>query len=360
MSNFITGKTVIVDGNSVALSKNRITVLGYFRFENLPFIEEISSNFVNNTGTISPIIENSSFGNGCRFRPNASFEFPLNIKRNSSLSVGFWMNPRNILPSVDSLSGEKVYYRSSLFDKANLSYSSSSGLISMSSGSFCFYEESRDENQNILIVHFMDEDDNEFILYTEPYDCDILHYFWISYSGSSKQVKVFIDGIEKNLELKYGSITDSISLSSDVYLSFNRSAIGKNSLLRNSSSLIDELIFLNEFITDKYIIASHINNGSLYSTQESLLWRRENNYVFGFDDPTSLEITSIFSNGNYIYVGRNDGMIMRGCRSIWESRRDFSVSEEKYYINKSVLSKDSVISFDEGALRLSKSNIQIK
>lgn len=360
MSNFITGKSVIIDGHSVVLNKNKINILAFFKFESMPFMEEVSSQFVNNTGTSSPIIETGVFGNGCRFRPMSSFEFPMEIKKNNSLSFGFWLNSKNILPSVSSSGGEKVYYRTPLFDKASLSYSSSSGLVSMIDGSFCVYEECKDENKNIIRIHMMNEDGEEFVAYSDEYECDILHYFWISYSGLNKKISIFIDGIEKDFYVESGQVPETINYSNGTFLSFNRSAIGNNSILRNSVSLLDELIFINECINDKYVIASHINNGSEYAIQESLSLRRESIFGFLFDDPTSLRITSIFSGGNYIYAGMNNGSIFKGDRYFWESRRDFSSSEEEKYLEKSFLSKDSIISFDDGSLKIFKANIQIR
>lgn len=360
MTTFIVGKSFTVDNNEIDLQRRIAQLLAFFKFESLPFIEEVSLEVLNNEGTQAPVLEIGAFGNGCRFRPQSRFSFPLELLNNRSLTIGFWLKPNNILPTVSSSTGLLVYYRTALIDKAEYEYSAGSGLVTISNGTFSIYEECRDNNKNILKIHLFGSDDNEVVLSTSDYECDKMHHFWIVYDGSLGQVKVFIDGVPRDVTVEEGEIPSTIRMSIGTYFNFNKSAVGYNALLRTNTGLIDEVVLINDAIIDQETIGRHINFGTEFAVDETLRWRQEVYQIFGFDDPTALHIGDIYSNGSNIYAGRSDGKLFKGSRLMWEVRRDFANNEEDSFIKKNLLATDSEITFEEGYLKISKANIQIR
>ena len=360
MATFIVGKSFTIDNGEIAPQRRISKLLAFFKFESLPFVEEVSLETLNNEGTQSPILELGAFGNGCRFRPQSRFSFPLEMDNGTGLTVGFWLRPNNILPTISSSTGLLVYYRTALMDKAEYEYSAASGLVTISNGTFSIYEECRDSNKNVLKIHLFDNDDNETVLSTSDYECDKMHHFWIVYDGNLREVKVFIDGISRDVVVEEGSVSSSIKMSQGTYFNFNKSAVGYNTLLRTNTGLLDEVVIINEAVNDQETLGIHINLGAEFAVDETLRWRQEVYQSFGFDDPTALQIGDIYSNGSNIYVGRSDGKLFKGGRLMWEVRRDFANNEEEGFIKKNFLADDSEINFQNGYLKISKANIQIR
>lgn len=359
MPNFVVGKSFSIDENSIAQARQSAKLVAFFKFESFPFIEETSLKVLNNDGEQPPVVEKGAFGDGCRFRPQSRFSFPLELKSDSALTIGFWLQPKNILPTVSASDASVVYYRSSLFGKASYSYSSTSGMVSIEEGSFVLYEECRDNNKNVLRIHLVGDDGSEVIVITPEYDCDIFHHFWITYNGLSREVVVFIDGIRKTIAIEDGEVPSTINKSFDISMNFNLSAIGYNALLRTNTGLLDELVIMDQAITDISVISRHINYGTEFAIDETLKWREETYQSFGFDDPTALHINCVYGNGTNIYVGRSDGKIFKGDRIMWESRHNFADEEEDAILTKKLLASDSSITFEEGALKIYKGNIRI-
>jgi hypothetical protein len=92
----------------------------------------------------------------------------------------FGLDQATLRPNVSNLTGLPVYYRMSLFDKVNFSYSSSTGYTSVDSGSFVFYEECRDDGFNVLKIVLIGSDFRETNVETEKYETGKFHHFWIA------------------------------------------------------------------------------------------------------------------------------------------------------------------------------------
>lgn len=330
------------------------------KFESVPFREELSGQVLQSTGDQYPFAEKSIYGNGLRLRPKSSLFLPLLLSKSDEFSFGFWLKPSWISPTISPLTNLPVYYRMSLFDKSNFVYTNSTGFVSSVDGTFIIYEESREDGFNVMKIYLRSSDGQDVVVETDSYQTGKFHHFWIAYYGPSRKLDVYIDGKLAKLFSEEGlAIPQNLNNNSSVYFHINYSAIGYSSLLRNNSGLIDELLFINQFIVDSKTISKVINIGIENVVDQSLLYQSEVDNCFSFDDPTALGVTSVLSNGKNFYAGRNDGTLFKGDRTMWQVRRDFANQDEINFVKKNIFDADSVVSVESGALKLFKASVRI-
>lgn len=330
------------------------------KFESSPFREELSDQLLQSSGEQYSFPEKSVYGNGLRMRPKASLFLPLLLSKTDEFSFGFWLRPFWISPTVNPLTNTSVYYRMSLFDKSNFSYSSSTGFVTATDGTFAFYEECREDGLNVLKIYLRSSDGTDVVVETEAYLSGKFHHFWISYYGPSRKLNVFIDGKAVRLFSEDGlSIPENLNDNSSVYFHINNSAIGYSSLLRNNAGLLDEVVFSGKYTVDGKTIAKIINVGAEAIVEQSLFYQGIVSNCFAFDDPTSLGVTSVLSNGKNFYAGRNDGVLFKGDRTMWQVRRDFASQDEIKFVKKNIFDADSIVSVENGALKLFKASVRI-
>ncbi len=330
------------------------------KFEQVPFVEEVSGQLLQFSGDQYSFPEKSVYGNGLRIRSKSSLFFPLLMSKSNEFSLGFWLNPSWISPTINPLTNFPVYYRMALLDRSDYSYSSSTGFVSPSNGTFSVYEECRENGFNVMKISLISSDGKIITVETESYESGKFHHFWMAYYGPSRRFQVFIDGKLVNLFSEDGlSIPENLSINSAVYFHINNSAIGYSSLLRNNSGLIDEMIFINQYIVDSKTLSKIINDGVEHAIDQSLFYQGKSHNCFSFDDPTALGITSLLSNGKNFYVGRNDGSLFKGDRTMWQVRRDFANPDEINFIKKNSFDVNSIIEIENGALKLYKASVRI-
>jgi len=332
----------------------------FLKFETIPIFEEISGQIIQTNNDQPPFLEKSVYGNGLRLRPRSGFSMPLLLDNPSEFTLGFWLKPNWISPTISPATNLPVYYRMSLMDKSAYSYTSATGYVSSTNTTFCVYEESIENEFNVMKIVFESPEHIQTTIRTEPYKTGEIHHFWISYYGPTRQVNVFIDGVLSPIFSEEGlSTPKTLNNTPSVPFNINLSAVGYSSLIRNNSGLLDELVFFNQAISDTSFIARAINFGVENVIDQSLLYNEIVDLCFAFDDPTALGVSSVISNGKNFYAGRNDGVLFRGDRTMWQVRRDFVNPEEINSLKKSVFADDSVIDIQNGSLKLSKASVRI-
>jgi hypothetical protein len=332
----------------------------FISFDSIPLIDEISGQSLQISGESLSTLVSGPHGQALKVQPRSKFNLSLLLNTTTEFSLGFWLNPSYIPPNVSNVTGLPVYYRMALFDKSNFSYSSSTGYTSADSGSFVVYEECREDGFNVLKILLIGSDLRETNLETERYETGKFHHFWITYYGPSRKLQVFIDGKSVALFSEDGyQIPTSIYDNPVIPFSINNSAVGYSSVLRNNNGTLDEVVFFNKFIIDIDKIATLINFGARYIIDESFSYRSYTHNCFAFDDPTSLGVTSVLSNGKNFYAGRNDGVIFKGDRVMWQSRRDFANADEVKFIKKNILDAEAIINVEDGALKIYKGSVRI-
>tara|TARA_B100000614_G_scaffold262909_1_gene300836 strand:+ start:331142 stop:332248 length:1107 start_codon:yes stop_codon:yes gene_type:complete len=335
----------------------------FAKFEELPLIDEISSKkFTVSASTQDAVfLEDGAFGRALRMKPLTTLQYGLGISSVTTFSMGFWLNPVNIIPTVNSQTGLPNYYRMGLIDKANYQLNGSSGIIEIIEGqtAFSISEECREDGKNRMRI-LLNMPAGSVVYETSEYTSGEWHFFWVAFSGPAQTIKVFIDGIEDTgLTQVSGSASLGSLVQTSTPLRINNSAHGFNSLIRGNYGLLDELIYETGFTTSPEIIGRHINLGSEFVVNETLLNLEEVYHAFAYDDPTTIDISSVYSNGKNIYAGRSDGRVFRGDRTMWRARRDFANKDEIRFIKSKVLASDSIVDFEDGALKLVKATARI-
>jgi hypothetical protein len=54
----------------------------------------------------------------------------------------------------------------------------------------------------------------------------------------------------------------------------------------------------------------------------------EVNQAAVFDDASTVQISALYSNRGNVYIGRSDGKLLKGVRTLWQRRSDFGNSNE--------------------------------
>ena len=345
--------------SKVLLSPGRRSKV-FFKFESFPLRDELASVTMQNVGSDSPLIVNGAYGNAFQLRPATTLSFPFALRERKQLSIGFWWTPVNMRPGINPNTGLNAYFRTPVISKSGFTLDLGSGLVSAQNATFVMYEESREDGKNVMHVLLESITGDQVVLESEEYDAGINHYFWFAFNGSAGLAKLFIDGKESSLEIIEGtSIPLTLNQVGSVQVEINNSAVGQNGLLRNTYAVIDELYMEDKYIADPFKIARYINFGSEYEIDAQLRNRDRVYTGFAFDDPTAINITAVYSNGTNIYAGRTDGRVFKGDRLLWRSRKDFANRDELSYVKTKFLSTESSVSIDDGALRISKSNVRI-
>lgn len=336
----------------------------FFKFELIPPLDQISGRKMTISGDVTsyPFLEDGVFGSGIKMRPQGYLIYPQSLPATfSQFSLGFWLQPVNIPPALNSLTGLFDSYHLSLLDKASFSVNNTNQTISASETdtTFVLYEECLADGNNRLKV-LLHDGYSETILVSDPYQSGVFHYFWISYHGESGRFDIRIDGLLSAIEVEKGSTIPSVLQSNPtVPFHINKSAIGYSPLCKGNFGLLDELIFQTEYVSDPEIISRHINLGSEFVLDETLAYRDEAISAFVYDDPTTINVSAAFANGSSIYVGKEDGKVLKGDRKMWRSSRDFSNRKELSQVNKRLLAADSIVDVESGALKLFKASARI-
>lgn len=335
----------------------------FFKFESVPLVDNISGRRATvdaSEGTALPFLEEGAFGKALRLRPLSSIQYGVNLPASlPAFSLGFWLSSVNVSPAVNATTGVLNYYRMGVVDKASFETDSNNVVQANTDDStFAVYEECRENNKNRMYIHLVTDTGSNIDAVTEEYTAGVFHYFWITFSSDAQTVMIYIDGKPAQLDITTNG-WHPLMVNQSIPFHINKSGLGHEALLRGNFGLIDELIFQTEFVVSEDIIGRHINYGSEYAVNNALLLREETHQAFAYDDPTTVDVNSICSNGTNIYAGRSDGRLLKGDRTMWKVRRDFANRDEIRYVKKNIISSDSVVDISNGALRLSKASVRI-
>lgn len=183
------------------------------------------------------------------------------------------------------------------------------------------------DGDNYLTVSF---DDGAYIASSEDYDPDRWHFLWMVYS--SGYLDIYIDGKKQTLQNVSGSLPTEISGANlDVYI--NHSLAGYDTNIAKNYGYISDIFVFNS--SDKTLVdmQTAINDGIKYIVDDTFTSTNIEKASIYFDDPTTVTVTSSVDDMSYIYLGRNDGKILRGSSLLWESRKDYSNAKEADALN---------------------------
>lgn len=335
----------------------------FFKFETSPLVDNITGRraaIISPSSAGRPFLEDGAFGKALRLRPQSVIQYNTTMPSVlDEFSLGFWLMPVNVQPSVNATTGELNYYRLALIDKSTFEDDGADEIVAVEADqTFVIYEECRSNGKNAMKIQLRGSDNSKYEYETEEYSTGEFHHFWITYSGPAETFAVYIDGKQTELSGNEDVPADLV-INMSVPFHINKSALGHNGLLRGNFGLIDELVFQTEYVASGDILSRHINLGSEYAIDNNLLNREEVHQAFVYDDPTTIDVLSVCSNGTNVYAGRTDGKLLKGDRTMWKVRRDFANRDEIRYVKKNILSADHTITVEDGALKLFKASVRI-
>lgn len=333
----------------------------FIKFESSPILDEVSGRLNRIVGVENPSFAEGVSGNGLKMRPRSGVDIGISLRSKTKFTLSFWLKPSWLRPVLSLESNDINYYRLSLLNYSNVSLNTITNTYEASTG-FCVFEESVENEENLMYI-FMDSSEGSILIRTKnPYKTSDFHHMYVAYSGSSRVLNLYIDGKQVETEFVEGSqipLFFSKDNNTPIALQLNQSAPGFSGLVRNNSGIIDELYFSNEYEGDSETVARHINFGTEFVAFNSLRNQDQAICMFGFDDPSSIVLKSVFSNGNNVYAGRSDGRVYKGDRLLWQSRRDFSNREEIDFVKKSLLSETASISVSDGSLIIDQGSVRL-
>lgn len=323
--------------------------LAHITFDSNQFINEVNGSgphWINGVPTIVP----GKFENAWEMAPNVEVRFAIS-NLTTAFSAGCWLNSTN--PGLaTSSSGVTIPICLPLFSKCTF-VNGLYGARDSSYVNFLVYEETEEDNKNHLAIELGSSKS-----ITGSYTAGEWHHLWIAYSGDNpKTLKVWIDLEETAVTTIKGTLPTSLtSNSSD--LTINGEAPGYSYNRIRNSAIIDDFLLLTVYIDDTSKISKAANNGSIYIANSDLSKIEEISQAIVFDDPSTVQITSVFANRGNVYVGRSDGQLLKGVRSIWRSRRDFNNPQEIDLVTVQYKGTTSP-EISKGAIKLTNETIRI-
>ena len=312
------------------------------RFNSTSLFEEVSqTNMVALGGSAIPIVGDSGYvmqdsqylvGEGV-----SASGFNLDIT--NSMTMGFWLYSSDSGIAVNETTGETSSIEKSLFDFV--------AVDSALSSVFKITEHTSESGDNYIKIDI----GGDYQASSEEYTTSQWHYFWIVYTSSA--LYIVIDGTEQTLQNETGSIPSSI-FGINLYLYVNHNLNGYSWNVAKNTGIIDDIFVLNISDRNEQNIQRAINDGIKYIVDDNYTATNIDKQSVYFNDPETITISSLIDDMNYVFVGRNDGKIMRGSPLLWEVRRVFSNEEEV-----EDLGLDPIESLSNGFLKINNEIIRL-
>lgn len=238
--------------------------------------------------------------------------FRLNLT--DALTVGFWWYPLR--------SGLAVNEDTGLWSSIEMPILDIVDVGSAMDSVFKITEHTLESGENRIKVSQKDDD---YTVYSESYEISKWHFFWITHTTDG--LKIYIDGKESSLVDASGAFEPAINTSLAIlYINHNIKGYSWNS--SKNEGIIDDIAIFNVAKSSETDIQRVINDGIEFVADDNYTDLVVDKYDVYFNDPNTITITSLVDDMSYIFLGRNDGKIMRGSPLFWETRRTFSDGEE--------------------------------
>ena len=321
------------------------------KFDNISLYESISHGFLTAVGGNDIDILSNNLGYVMQYGQYLEGQ-DLTVGVTTDMMVGFWLYPFNLgmvrNPDTDEVESTQM----TLLDFAKTNETVT--ILSM-------YESTLSNGDNYLTINI---NNGEYIASSEPYSTEMWHYFWIVYTGNpdpsledTRQVSIYVDGSPHTLQDISGFIPDRLDENKiDLYV--NKELDGVYAYNKTSNTgYIDDLVVFNESDRSESILQRAINYSIDYVVNDNYEFSFDKYYGVMFDDQPVVSVNSLVDDMAYIYLGRDDGKILRGSPLLWETRKNFSDPREESLMDETIIGggvNDAAI-VKNGLLRIDKS-----
>jgi hypothetical protein len=316
------------------------------RFSNTTMVEEVSQTSLVSfggtatTSTSGYVMQNDQYLFGDGVLSNG-----YNTSITDEYTLGFWLFPISPGLAVDSVTGN---------------------LLSIEMPVIVFVDNSSAEHSIIEVTEHTQISGNNslrvserggYTAFSEEYEPNKWHHFWITRNSGTLQI--FVDAIENTLQSESGTIATNVVQGLDSFLNtyINHSLDGYGTAVAKNVGIIDDIFLLNVRNNSQSDMQRVINDGVLYVVEDIYTGTNIVKSDIYINDPEMITINSMIDDLSYIFIGRNDGKIMRGSPLFWETRRSFSDHEE--YLSGGIPSELHGIGDNDGFLVLNKNTIRL-
>ena len=284
------------------------------RFSDTSIYEEVSQTHVVPLGTnLTPIVSSGGYE-----MQDDQYLFGDGVNSNGYISsitdeytIGFWLYPINTGVIVDSSTGNLLSVEMPV-------------LIFTSSDSAEGTVVEITEHTQISGNNSLKISEEDYSAFSEEYEPNKWHHFLITRNLSGLQI--FVDGKEHTLQSESGSISTLANNGLNVYVNHNLDGYAVD--IAKNTGVIDDIFLLNVRNNSLVDIQRIINDGLHYVVDDVFTGSNIVKSDIYMNDSETITINSMIDDLSYIFIGRNDGKIMRGSALFWETRRSFSDSEE--------------------------------
>ncbi len=261
-----------------------------------------------------------------------------------AFTLGFWLYPVNSGMATDPSTGDAVSISMPLMNFNDVG----TGDLSI----LTLTENTVASGDNNLTVTF---ESGSYVASSEDYATDVWHYFWIVFNGST--LEIHVDGKEHTLS-DTGSLPPGIAGDLlDLYI--NHSFDGYAYNVSKNYGYISDIFLLNIANTDVADMQRIINDGVDYFVDDTFTDIYIDKSSIYFNDPDTIIVTSSIDDMSYVYIGRNDGKILRGSSLMWETRRTLASSGESDLLELSSDEKGDTWNIVNGFLELKSTNVRL-
>jgi len=316
------------------------------RFSNTTMVEEVSQTSLVSfggtatTSTSGYLMQDDQYLFGDGLSSNG-----YNTSITDEYTLGFWLYPISPGLAVDSTTGN---------------------LLSIEMPVIVFVDNSSAEHSIIEVTEHTQTSGNNslkvserggYSAFSEEYDPNKWHHFWIT--RNSDGLQIFVDVIEHTLQDESGVIATNVTqgLDSFLYTYINHSLDGYGTVVAKNGGIIDDIFLLNVRNNSQSDMQRVINDGVLHVVEDIYTNTNIVKSDIYMNDPEMITINSMIDDLSYIFIGRNDGKIMRGSPLFWETRKSFSDNEE--YLSGGISPDLQGTGDSDGFLELNKNTIRL-
>ncbi len=315
------------------------------RFQTSSLYEEVSSTTMYSVGETPPqmlsgggyIMSNNQYLIGTGASGGG-----YNIGISDAFTLGFWLYPVNPGMATDSSTGDAVPISMPVINLNEVG-SSEHAAIEIT-------ENTTADGENNLTVSISN---GIYSASTEDYAPSLWHHFWIVYNGTA--LVIYVDGIQHTLQNEGGVLPLSVNGTMlDLYI--NHSLTGYAYNIAKNYGYISDIFLMSSVNNSTSNIQRVINDGIKYFVDDNYTNLNIEKSSIYFNDPDTIIVTSSIDDMSYVYLGRNDGKILRGSPLFWETRRSFSENGEVDLLG---LEAGDTWSMVNGFLELKNTNIRL-
>lgn len=264
----------------------------------------------------SPSFVSGVFGNAWSMTDETYVENNSLTDLTSAFTIGFWLKP-SYAGLVTSPGNATQSLLMPLMAKSDFTYDDNNKYLIQTSTKFVIWEETQIDGTNVMKV--LINGATTATLTSSKYATGVFHYFWIRYDGT--YLRLFIDLIEDVAASISGTVPASLGAYSSPF-SINYEAPGyQYQIARNSGTIDDLVVFKTAMSNTDMFRASQYGAISIADSQYAAV--EEVNEAIVYDDASTIQINSVFTNRGDLYVAKDNGELARGVKRLWLSRRNF-------------------------------------